>query len=62
MNRVATVLWMIVLAFMSFEAAALEKATVAVIGTGDMGDSLGPRDAANLAEMPGPHDPIEPCP
>jgi hypothetical protein len=52
---------MIVLAFMSAETAAQEKGTVAVIGTGDMGDSLGPRDAANLAEMPGPHDPIEPC-
>ncbi len=46
MNRVATVLWMIVLAFMSVEIAAQEKGTVAVIGTGDMGDSLGPRLAA----------------
>jgi predicted dinucleotide-binding enzyme len=46
MNRVATALWMIVLAFMSVEVAAQEQGTVAVIGTGDMGDSLGPRLAA----------------
>ena len=46
MNRIATTVWLIVLAFMSAVLAAQEKETVAVIGTGDMGDSLGPRLAA----------------
>ena len=46
MNRVAIMFWLIVLAFNSTELAAQEKWTVAVIGTGDMGDSLGPRLAA----------------
>jgi 8-hydroxy-5-deazaflavin:NADPH oxidoreductase len=46
MNRVVTVLSMTALAFMSAELAAAEKETIAVIGTGDMGDSLGPRLAA----------------
>ena len=46
MNRTATVLGLCVLVFMSTDVAAQEKATVAVIGTGDMGDSIGPRLAA----------------
>ena len=46
MNRIATTLWLIVLACMSSAMAARDKETVAVIGTGDMGDSLGPRLAA----------------
>ena len=43
MNRTATVLGLCVLVFTSTDVAAQEKATVAVIGTGDMGDSIGPR-------------------
>ena len=46
MNRTATMLGLCVLAITSTAVAAQEKATVAVIGTGDMGDSIGPRLAA----------------
>ena len=46
MNRIAIVFGLVPLACMSTQITAQEKATIAVIGTGDMGDSIGPRLAA----------------
>ncbi len=43
MNRFATGLALLVLTLLSGGAIAQDKETVALIGTGDMGDSLGPR-------------------
>jgi predicted dinucleotide-binding enzyme len=46
MSRIATALWLIALSLASGTIAAQDKERVAVIGTGDMGDSLGPKLAA----------------
>ena len=46
MNRIAIPLGLVLLCLASTEIAAENRETIAVIGTGDMGDSLGPRLAA----------------
>jgi predicted dinucleotide-binding enzyme len=43
MNRIVTIIVTVIFAWCSLSSLAEEPITVAVIGTGDMGDSLGPK-------------------
>ena len=54
MNRIATIVASTFFAGCSVIALADEHVTVAVIGTGDMGDSLGPK-LSEAATLPAPN-------